>query len=244
MAASREKLTVCSIRWTRVTAIAEVASNVARLSLLALFSAGCFESQELFPSTRSSAADAAVPDAAPGSGTQFHLVSIGAHAQTDDSGMVNGLGAAIILKDQEILFWGNGGEAAGRGFAVLVVDPLTRNPIGAAEHFDTYRTRETGGQEAFRLVSFLDGVGDGMLVLLVVGDEGLTLGADRSCSTLPDENARSALDALTALGSSLIQEYCYRASWAMAAYKGSGRAEAEDLRDGEPVHLLLTLPSR
>jgi hypothetical protein len=64
------------------------------------------------------------------------------------------------------------------------------------------------------------------------------------CTVLPGENARSALDALSGLGSTLIRGYCYRASWAMAAYKGSGLAEAEDLRDGEPVHLRLTLPVR
>ena len=195
---------------------------------------GCSETQELFPGPGRAGADGSSTPA-----SEFHLVSVGANAQVDRTGTVNGLGAAIILKDERVLYWGNGGEAAGRGFSVAVVDPETLDLQGAVQSFDTYSTRQTGAGEAARLGVFLQGVAEGMLVLLVVGDDaGLTYGEDRTCIFFEDASTQRVLDLLVGLGSRHIREYCYRASWAMAAYQGFGRAEAEALADGSPAHVV------
>ena len=210
---------------------------------LALLVSGCVERQELFPVPGSGGAGNSSPGG--GEATEFHLISIGAHAQTNPNPELSGLGAAIILRDQQVLFWGNGGGGtAGRGFSVAVVNPDTHALIGAVETFDTFATRMSGGDEAGQLAEFLEQVADGMLVLLVVGDDaGLTEnGVDgQACEFLTDTGTRAALDQLTALGSSEIDQYCYRASFAMAAYKGADQAAAESLIDRAPAHVTFTL---
>jgi hypothetical protein len=204
---------------------------------------GSDEAHELFPEGGGEAGREA-NDAATAS-TTFHLISIGATAQTDGLGEVNGLGAAMLLRDGELLFWGNGGEQTdGRGFVAAVVDPATTELVGAVENFDTWETRATGGTETARLVAFLDAVEPGMLVLLLVGDDaGVTDNGTQAvlCDLLTDADTSRLLERLGELGSRRIRDYCYRASWAMAAYKGKGDAEREVLIDGAPAHVTLGL---
>jgi hypothetical protein len=212
----------------------------ASLFVLTLLSSSCQESQELFP--QAGDASAGLGSA---SGTTFHLLSIGANAQDAGIEDLSGLGAALILRDDELLFWGNGGgTTTGRGFSIAVVDPRTHALVGSVETFDTFATRMTGGDEATRLAAFLDGIANGMLVLAVIGDDaGVNEnGVDgEPCAFLDDAGTRAALDRLAQLGSTELRRYCYRASWAMVAYKGKGRAEAEELIDGEPAHVTFTL---
>ena len=54
---------------------------------------------------------------------------------------------------------------------------------------------------------------------------------------LQDAGTERLFELLAELGSRRIREYCYRASWAMAAYKGKGTAEGEVLVDGEPAYV-------
>jgi hypothetical protein len=143
MAGLQKKLTACCKHSIGL----ETASATTAVLTLSLLSLGCHETQELF----------AAPDASQGSRAVFHLISIGANAQTDGLGEVNGLGAAIILHNELLLFWGNGGEETdGRGIVVVVVDPKSGSPIGAPQNFDTWETRRTGATETMRLVAFLE----------------------------------------------------------------------------------------
>lgn len=174
------------------------------------------------------------------SSSVFHLISIGANAQVDGLDEVNGLGGALFLRDGELLFWGNGGEETqGRGVTVAVVDPADGSLRGEPQNFDTWATRRTDGAETQRLVTFLEQIEPGMLVLLAVGDDaGVTDNgrADVLCDLLVDEHTQRLLQRLMELGSRHIGDYCYRASWVMAAYKGKGTAEREVLNNGAPAH--------
>lgn len=204
---------------------------------------GCREAHELFPER--DAGSAGAPASVPATGPVFHLISIGANAQTDGTGFVNGLGAAIVLRDEQVLFWGNGGEqTAGRGIIVAVIDPQSGALRGSVASFDTWETRFTGGTETARLVAFLETIASGMLVLLVVGDDaGVTDNGtpDVVCNLLEDADTLRLFELLEALGSERIRDYCYRASWAMAAFKGKGTAEQEVLIDGAPAHVTVSL---
>jgi hypothetical protein len=216
---------------------------LALLAPIVLLAFGCRETQELFPEL-----DAASPPpvAAGSDGTAFQLISIGANAQVDGTDMVNGFGAAIILRDEQLLFWGNGGDQTdGRGIVVAAIDPLTRAPTGPVESFDTWETRFTGGTETARLNARLEAIEPGMLVLLVVGDDaGVTDNGTPEvlCNLLEDDDTQRLFELLAELGSRQIREYCYRASWAMAAYKGKGTAEQEVLLDGAPAHVTVRVP--
>jgi hypothetical protein len=236
MADSQRKPKGCSPPWIRRAASSR-GSALAALAGVLLW--GCVERQELF------AGDGSGNDGGAATGTVFHLISIGANAQDSGIEELSGLGAAIILRGNDVLFWGNGGGVTtGRGFTVAVINPSTAAPV-AIETFDTFETRASGGAEAARLAAFLDGIEDGMLVLSVVGDDaGLNENGveGMACTFLDDDGTRRALAGLAALGSSRMQQYCYRASWAMAAYQGRGRAEAEQLVDDEPAHVTFALP--
>jgi hypothetical protein len=205
---------------------------------------GCREAHELFP--EHDAGNIEPPTSSPASSSLFHLISIGANAQTDGTGFVNGFGAAIVLRDEQVLFWGNGGEQTdGRGIVVAVVDPESGEPSGDVASFDTWETRFTGGTETARLVAFLEAIEPGMLVLLVVGDDaGVTDNGTPEvlCNQLEDADTLRLFELLEALGSQRIRDYCYRASWAMAAFQGKGTAEQEVLIDGAPAHVTVRLP--
>jgi hypothetical protein len=113
------------------------------------------------------------------------------------------------------------------------------------QNFDTWETRFTGGTETARLNTFLEAIEPGMLVLLLVGDDaGVTDNGtpDVICNLLTDADTEQLFDLLAELGSRRIRDYCYRASWAMAAYKGKGIAEQEVLIDGAPAHVTVRLP--
>jgi hypothetical protein len=209
---------------------------------------GCHEHQELFPEPDASAEQPRIDasSGAPEPSTVLHLISIGADAQTDGLGVINGLGATIILRNDTLLFWGNGGEQTdGRGIVVAVIDPKSGMPTDAPQSFDTWETRNDGATETARLVAFLEEVEPGMLVLLAVGDDaGLTDNGtpEVRCDLLEDDDTQRLLSLLVELGSRRIREYCYRASWAMAAYKGKGVAEQEALVEGAPAHVMVSVP--
>jgi len=243
MAVSQKKLSVCC---KRSTCLEAVRTCSAALAALALFAQGCSEAQELFPETDASARQPQTDAATAVASAVFHIISIGSRAQTDGLGEVNGLGAAIILRNDELLFWGNGGEqTSGRGIIVAVIDPQSGRPIGPVQSFDTWATRNTGGVETARLVAFLERIEPGMLVLLAVGDDaGVTDNGtpEVACNLLTDDDTVRLLQRLQELGSERIDEYCYRASWAMAAYKGEGTAIQEALVNGGPAHVTVGVP--
>jgi hypothetical protein len=65
---------------------------------------------------------------------------------------------------------------------------------------------------------------------------------DVVCNLLDDADTLRLFELLEALGSQRIRDYCYRSSWAMAAFKGKGTAEQEVLIDGAPAHVTVSLP--
>ena len=84
------------------------------------------------------------------------------------------------------------------------------------------------------LIAFLDAVPEGQLILLAACDDvGLNVGF--SCDNLAHTWVEAGMQALEALGSTMIRDYCFRNSWAMAAIKGQGVAIDEALGSGVQV---------
>jgi hypothetical protein len=139
-----------------------------------------------------------------------------------------------------------GGGGGGRGFNAVVLDPDTGATLAPASHFDTYATRSQCAANdpnaaMYALKSYLDAAPAGSLVLVSVADEaGLTL--DNSCTRFSSSTCfTSGLAAIEALGSTQIENYCFRDSWALIAEKGTG-ATAEGLSSGDAVELHAGLP--
>ncbi|MBI2833801.1 MAG: hypothetical protein HYX76_05175 [Acidobacteria bacterium] len=114
-----------------------------------------------------------------------------------------------------------------RGFNVAVVDATTGDPLEPVVSFDTWLTR-TSGEDMREVIDYLNGLPDGVLVMIAVGDEAGLTNFD-SCTRLNYAWVDEGYLALEALGSTQIRGYCYRNSWAMIAIKGQGVALAEQL---------------
>jgi Interleukin-like EMT inducer/Glycosyl hydrolases family 2, TIM barrel domain len=140
------------------------------------------------------------------------------------------LGVARFYRCGRFFYEKTGGGGGGRGFNVVALDPATSNVIQAAQNFDTYATRSTGAAMN-AMISFLNGLPNGALIMLAVADEaGLT--ADSSCTHLSFAWTEAGFQALEDLGSLTIRNYCFRNSWSMIAVKGEGRARDERLSSG------------
>jgi len=63
-----------------------------------------------------------------------------------------------------------------------------------------------------------------------------------ACNILTDDDTVRMLHRLQELGSDGIDEYCYRASWEMAAFKGEGTDIQEALVNGGPAHVTVGVP--
>lgn len=139
-----------------------------------------------------------------------------------------------------------GGGFGGRGFNVLVLDPITGAQLQAPQNFDTWGTRQECAQNnpsaaMYALVNYLNAAPAGSLILLSVADEA-GLNSNESCNPYSTSSCFTAgLSALEALGSTRIRSYCYWNSWAMIAIKGQG-AVAEGLSNNNLVSLQTTLP--
>uniref|UniRef100_A0A673ZF08 hyaluronoglucosaminidase n=1 Tax=Salmo trutta TaxID=8032 RepID=A0A673ZF08_SALTR len=130
-------------------------------------------------------------------------------------------------EDNSYLFergWGN------RGIIVHVIDPKTGEVLHN-DRFDTYRSKE----ESRRLAQYVDVVDNGMILAMVVNDEG---------SNNLEESARKIL---TKLGSKDFHRLGFRHPWSFIALKGNSSSAVEDhaIYQGEPLsHLsVLSLPS-
>ena len=76
---------------------------------------------------------------------------------------------------------------------------------------------------------YLDGITNGRLVLVAVGDEaGITQWGDFRCTKLPYAWVDGVIGKLQSLGSTNIAHYCYNDSWAILA-RADGSLTTEDL---------------
>nr|XP_046191223.1 cell migration-inducing and hyaluronan-binding protein [Oncorhynchus gorbuscha] len=101
--------------------------------------------------------------------------------------------------------WGN------RGIIVHVIDPKTGEVLHN-DRFDTYRSKE----ESRRLAQYVDVVDNGMILAMVVNDEG--------SNNLED----SARKILTKLGSKDFHRLGFRHPWSFIALKGNSSSAVED----------------
>ncbi|XP_048119132.1 cell migration-inducing and hyaluronan-binding protein [Alosa alosa] len=101
--------------------------------------------------------------------------------------------------------WGN------RGIIVHVIDPSTGNVLHN-DRFDTYRSKD----ESHRLAQYVAAVEDGMILAMVVNDEG--------SNNLED----TAKKALNKLGSRELTRLGFRHPWSFITVKGDSSAAVED----------------
>lgn len=132
---------------------------------------------------------------------------------------------ARFWENGALLYQGEGATASdggGRGFNIATINPATgrlRDPI---QRFDTWATRNSG-TAMNAMVSYLDGLPNGTIVLIAVGDEaGLNQFPPSQCSFLPYAWVVAAMNRFATLGSTQIQNYCYGDQWAMISIKGNG----------------------
>jgi hypothetical protein len=146
-------------------------------------------------------------------------VSRGAHAQRYGYEY----GSASFEVDGAVVYYKTGGGGGGRGFNVLVMNPKTGAVVNAARNFDTWISRAN----AQAMADYLNGLPDGVLVLIAVCDEaGMAFG---------DANVQALVSALEALGSTKIRNYQPWNSYALAAVKGEHAVRAEELADAIEV---------
>ncbi|XP_053275095.1 cell migration-inducing and hyaluronan-binding protein [Pleuronectes platessa] len=101
--------------------------------------------------------------------------------------------------------WGN------RGIIIHVIDPKTGDVLHD-DRFDTYRSKE----ESRRLAKYVDGVGVGLILAVVVNDEG---------SNNLEESAKKSL---SQLGSQHISSLGFRHPWTFIVTKGDTSSVVED----------------
>jgi hypothetical protein len=147
---------------------------------------------------------------------------------------------AQFYRDDNLFYFGTGGAGGGRGFSVAAIDLCTGELLQPVQTFDTWGTRNTG-VAMNAMISFLNGLPTGTLVLIAVCDEaGLTV--FDGCTHLPHPWVEAGYQALEALGSTQIRNYCYRDSWAMVSIKGEGQAREEQLGHAAQVSAQTTIP--
>ncbi len=159
-----------------------------------------------------------------------------------------GIGLAEFDKNHTTLYQKLGEGGGGRGFNIAAIDPLTGDLLSfpaTLVHFDTWATRLTG-QDMSNMITFLNSLPGGSLVLLSVADEaGLNeFPQQGACSFLSFPWVQQALQTFQTLGSTQIGNYCYNDSWAMITIKGTGVALAEQLNSSgaSTVQTVLTIP--
>ncbi len=141
-------------------------------------------------------------------------------------------GTARFWEDGALSYDGVGFSLdGGRGFNIAAIDLAGGHLIAPIQRFDTWKTRWSG-DDMRAMNTFLDGVPDGTLLLIAVGDEagltGETAGPDSpDCSPFPYPWVDGALTRLSALGSAMARRLCYQEQWAFIAIKGQGVALAE-----------------
>lgn len=152
---------------------------------------------------------------------------------------VPGSGGLVRFKKNDTPFY----EARGRGFNVAAMNPTNGELLQAVQNFDTWGTRNTG-TDMNAMIAFLNGLPNGTVVLVAVGDEA-GLNNDNTlpnpCEHLSFTWVEAGLRAIEALGSTQLRNYCYRYSWAMVSVKGESGARDEKLGNAIEVSVQTTI---
>jgi interleukin-like EMT inducer protein len=144
-------------------------------------------------------------------------------------------GGVTIERDGLTLYYAEGG-GPGRGWTVVAVNLATGELVIPIKTYDTWNNYETHPQ----LTAAIRALPPGTLLLLAVGDEaGLTF--FDGCEPLTDPRVREFVDLLESLGAMKVDQYCYRASYALAVVIG-GRVLDESYADGLEVSVTAALP--
>ena len=145
---------------------------------------------------------------------------------------------ANFRRDGHTFYQRTGGGGGGRGINVAVADAATGEILDLGRNFDTWG----GGDPAkLSLMNYLNAVSAGRVVMLAVADEaGITVGT--GCTLRTDATTVALVQLLQSLGSTRIDEYCWRGSWAMVTIKGTGSALAEDYFRTEEARAEPALP--
>ena len=149
------------------------------------------------------------------------------------------LGVARFFKNEVKFYEEEGGGGGGRGFNVAAINMANGELIQFPSHFDTWADRTTGGEHN-NLISFLNGLSNGTLIMIAVADEA-GLNQFDSCSFLPFTWTESLIQTLESLGSRQIRNYCYRGSFAMITVKGEGQARDEQVANGSEASAQTTI---
>jgi hypothetical protein len=138
-------------------------------------------------------------------------------------------GSVAFSKDYVQFYGKSGGAGGGRGFNVALLDKKGNlsEPVRA---FDTWAGPHR------ELVDFLTGIPNGAVVMLAIADEAGITAAD-SCDA-----SGTIVNALVALGSTRIRDYCFRGSWSMIVVKGEGVKSEQLSNSNTGVESVYELP--
>jgi len=151
-------------------------------------------------------------------------------------------GVCRFFKNGVMIHQITGGAGGGRGFNIAIINPCTGELKQPIQNFDTYITRNTG-TTMIALTNLLNSVSNGDMVLIAVADEsGLNQFPPNECVSLGHPWIEPFYQAIEALGSTRIRQYCYNNSWALSAIKGNPQTAQEQLMNANEANASLALP--
>lgn len=127
-------------------------------------------------------------------------------------------GVAKFFKDGAAFYSKIGGGGGGRGFNVAALDPNTGELLQEPQNFDTWINGCSAMQD---MLSYLDSVPNGALLIIAVADEAGINQWD-SCGPRSLPCLETFLQGIQTLGSTKIRSYCYRDSYVLLSSKNEG----------------------
>ena len=133
--------------------------------------------------------------------------------------------------DNKLFISRAGGAGGARGMNIAILDSNTGVRMKEVKNIDTWAAQYWGGPH-FRfaeLANYLNGLPNGSIILLAVGDEGGFINPNTQMSW-NDSYVEQGFQVLEALGSTQIRNIKAWGSWSMIAIKGQGKL-AEAVQD-------------
>lgn len=134
------------------------------------------------------------------------------------------------FRENMIKFYSDRGFSlnGGRGINVAAIDSVTGHLLTQVKNFDTW-LYAANGQAHYAMINYLDSLPNGAIILFSVADTG------GICTTCTQDWYVRLTAKLRELGSTLIDEYVFRGSWAMITVKGEGAARSEAVSPDQPA---------